>query len=198
MSEECLLTGRLEPTNEPYAIAKIAGIKLCESFNRQYGTDFRSVMPTNLYGPHDNFDLETSHVLPALIRKFHEAAESGAGEVEVWGTGKPRREFLFVDDLADACAFVMGLDKARYDEAVDPMLSHINVGTGQDVSIGELAETVKTVTGFGGEIRFNTDYPDGTLRKLLDVSKLKAMGWAASTELRDGIETTYEWFRNNA
>jgi len=198
MREECLLTGRLEPTNEPYAIAKIAGIKLCESFNRQYGTDFRSVMPTNLYGPHDNFDLETSHVLPALIRKFHEARESGAAAVEVWGTGRPRREFLFVDDLADACAFIMGLDKTSYDEAVEPMLSHINVGTGQDVSIGELAETVKTVTGFGGEIRFNTDYPDGALRKLLDVSKLKAMGWAASTELRDGIETTYEWFRDNA
>jgi GDP-L-fucose synthase len=150
MTEGCLLTGRLEPTNEPYAIAKIAGIKLCESYNRQYGTDFRSVMPTNLYGPHDNFDLATSHVLPALIRKFHEAKETGAAEVEVWGTGKPRREFLYVDDLADACAFVMNLDKADYDAAVEPMLSHLNVGTGHDVSILELAETVKSVTGFDG------------------------------------------------
>ena len=198
MAEDCLLTGRLEPTNEAYAIAKIAGIKLCESYNRQYGTDFRSVMPTNLYGPNDNFDLKTSHVLPALIRKFHEAKEAGAAEVEVWGTGKPRREFLFADDLADACTFIMCLDKASYDDAVKPMLSHINVGTGQDVSILELAEMIKSISGYDGEIRFNTDYPDGTPRKLLDVSKLKSLGWEARTELRDGIETTYRWFREIA
>ena len=198
MPEDCLLTGPLEPTNEPYAIAKIAGIKLCESFNRQYGTDYRSVMPTNLYGVNDNFDLQTSHVLPALIRKFHEARESGAEEVEVWGTGKPRREFLFVDDLAEACVFVMSIDKAQYDAAVEPMLSHINVGAGEDVSILELAEIIKAVTGFEGTIRFNTDYPDGTMRKLLDVSKLKSLGWEATTDLREGIDLTYRWFRENA
>jgi len=197
MSEDCLLTGPLESTHEPYAIAKIAGVKLCESFNRQYGSDFRSVLPTNLYGPNDNFDLATSHVLPALMRKFHEAKESGAAEVEVWGTGKPRREFLHVDDLADACTFVMSLDKTAYDNAVEPMLSHINVGAGEDVSIRELAEVVKSVTSFGGDIRFNTDYPDGTERKLLDVSKLKGLGWSATTGLRAGIENTYRWFREN-
>ncbi len=195
MPENSLLTGPLESTNEPYAIAKIAGIKLCESYNRQYGTDYRSAMPTNLYGPNDNFDLKTSHVLPALIRKFHEAKESGAKEVEVWGTGKPRREFLHVDDLADACVFIMNLDKTAYDRAVEPMLSHINVGTGEDVSIGELADIVKAVTGFEGEIRFNADYPDGTPRKLLDVSKLRSLGWQASTGLRNGIEQTYGWFQ---
>ena len=198
MPESSLLTGRLESTNEPYAIAKIAGIKLCESYNRQHGTDYRSVMPTNLYGVNDNFDLKTSHVLPALIRKFHEAKETGASEVEVWGSGKPRREFLFVDDLADACVFVVSLDKAQYDAAVEPMLSHINVGTGEDVSISELAEIVKSVTGFEGAIRLNADYPDGTMRKLLDVSKLRALGWKAQTGLREGIEATYRWFRENA
>ena len=198
MPESSLLTGPLESTNEPYAIAKIAGIKLCESYNRQHGTDYRSVMPTNLYGVNDNFDLKTSHVLPALIRKFHEAKETGASEVEVWGSGKPRREFLFVDDLADACVFVVSLDKAQYDAAVEPMLSHINVGTGEDVSISELAEIVKSVTGFEGAIRLNADYPDGTMRKLLDVSKLRALGWKAQTGLREGIEATYRWFRENA
>ncbi len=198
MPESSLLTGPLEPTNEPYAIAKIAGIKLCESYNRQYGTDYRSVMPTNLYGVNDNFDLKTSHVLPALIRKFHEARASGASEVEVWGSGKPRREFLFVDDLADACVFVAGLDKDQYDGAVEPMLSHINVGTGEDVSILELAEIVRSVTGFEGEIRLNADYPDGTMRKLLDVSRLQSLGWKAQVGLREGIEATYDWFRENA
>lgn len=198
MPESSLLTGPLESTNEPYAIAKIAGIKLCESYNRQHGTDYRSVMPTNLYGVNDNFDLKTSHVLPALIRKFHEAKETGASEVEVWGSGKPRREFLFVDDLADACVFVASLDKAQYAAAVEPMLSHINVGTGEDVSIFELAEIVKSVTGFEGGIRLNADYPDGTMRKLLDVSKLRALGWKAQTGLREGIEATYRWFRENA
>ena len=171
MREEALLTGTLEPTNEPYAIAKIAGIKLCESYNRQYGTDFRSVMPTNLYGPGDNFDLENSHVIPALIRKFHEAKTRGDPAVEVWGSGKPRREFLHVDDMAAACLFVMGLDAETYRANTQPMLSHINVGTGQDVTIAELAQTVKEVTGFQGEIRFDASKPDGSPRKLLDVVK---------------------------
>ena len=198
MPEDCLLTGPLEPTNAPYAIAKIAGIKLCESYNRQYGTDYRSVMPTNLYGPNDNFDLETSHVLPALMRKFHEAKCSDANEVEVWGSGRPRREFLYVDDLADACVFVMNLDKDEYESAVEPMLSHINVGTGEDVSILELAQLLKSVIGFEGEIRLNSSYPDGTMRKLLDVSKLNSLGWEAQTGLREGIEKAYAWFIANA
>jgi len=196
MPEAALMTGPLEPTNEPYAIAKIAGMKLCESYNRQHGTDFRSVMPTNLYGPQDNFDLETSHVLPALIRKFHEARTSGANEVEVWGTGKPRREFLHVDDLADACLFVMGLTQDSYREATEPMRSHLNVGTGTDVSIAELAEMVRGVVGFDGSIHFNTDYPDGTPRKLLDVSALAGLGWRAETNLADGLASTYAWFRD--
>jgi GDP-L-fucose synthase len=194
MTEEGLLTGVLEPTNEPYAIAKIAGIKLCESYNRQHGTDFRSVMPTNLYGPEDNFDLQTSHVLPALIRKFHEAKLAGAAEVEVWGSGTPRREFLHVDDLADACLFVMQLDAARHRAATAPMLSHLNVGTGTDVTIRELAELVREATGYTGRIRFNPGYPDGTPRKLLDVSKLAGLGWRARTGLADGIVETYRWF----
>ncbi len=198
MPEECLLTGPLEPTNEPYAIAKIAGIKLCESFNRQHGTDFRSVMPTNLYGPKDNFDLKTSHVLPAMIRKFHEARAAGVGSVELWGSGTPRREFLHVDDLAEACLFVMSLPKDRYASATQPMLSHLNVGTGTDVSIRELASLVREVVGFGGEIRFNPEYPDGTPRKLLDVSRLGALGWKASTDLRQGIASTYAWYQANA
>jgi len=194
MAEEALLTGPLEPTNEPYAIAKIAGIKLCESFNRQYGTDFRSVMPTNLYGPGDNFDLENSHVVPALLRKFHEAKESGATAVTVWGTGNPRREFLHVDDMADACVFVMGLDGATYRQYTQPMRSHINVGVGEDVSIRELAETVREVVGYSGEIRFDTSKPDGTPRKLLDVSLLTKLGWRPRWELRDGLAMTYAWY----
>lgn len=197
MREEALLTGPLEPTNEPYAIAKIAGIKLCESFNRQHGTDFRSVMPTNLYGPNDNFDLETSHVLPALLRKFHEAELSGAGSVEIWGTGTPRREFLHVDDLADACLFTMCLPLADYASATEPMRSHLNVGVGSDVSIRELAELIADITGFDGELRFNSDYPDGTPRKLLDVSRMTALGWRARIELPDGIRQTYDWFRQH-
>jgi GDP-L-fucose synthase len=197
MREEALLTGTLEPTNEPYAIAKIAGIKLCESYNRQYGTDFRSVMPTNLYGPGDNFDLENSHVIPALIRKFHEAKEAGADSVEVWGTGRPRREFLHVDDMAAACVFVMGLDAETYRARTEPMLSHINVGVGEDVTIRALAETVRDVTGFPGEIRFDSSKPDGTPRKLLDVSRLNAMGWEATIGLRQGLQSTYAWFLNN-
>jgi GDP-L-fucose synthase len=193
MREDALLTGTLEPTNEPYAIAKIAGIKLCESYNRQYGTDFRSVMPTNLYGPGDNFDLEKSHVIPALIRKFHEAKEKGAGWVEVWGTGTPKREFLHVDDMAAACVFVMQLDREVYARHTQPMLSHINVGTGQDVTVRELAETVGEVIGFAGEIRFDATKPDGTPRKLLDVSRLKALGWEAGIGLREGLAGTYSW-----
>ena len=194
MKEDALLTGVLEPTNEPYAIAKIAGIKLCESYNRQYGTDYRSVMPTNLYGPGDNFHPENSHVLPALIRRFHEAAQSGAEEVVVWGSGKPMREFLHVDDMAAASLFVLNLDKEIYARETQPMLSHINVGSGTDVTIRELAETVARVTGFGGRLAFDATKPDGTPRKLMDVSRLERLGWTASIGLQEGIEGTYRWF----
>lgn len=197
MREEALLTGTLEPTNEPYAIAKIAGIKLCESYNRQYGRDYRSVMPTNLYGPNDNFHPENSHVIPALMRRFHEAVQQGAGVVTVWGSGKPMREFLHVDDMAAACVFVMNLDEATYRAHTQPMLSHINVGTGVDCSIRELAETMARVTGFSGRIVFDTSKPDGTPRKLLDVSRLKALGWQASIDLETGLRETYAWFCAN-
>lgn len=197
MPESALLTGVLEPTNEPYAIAKIAGIKLCESYNRQHGTDYRSVMPTNLYGPGDNFHPENSHVLPALIRRFHEAVVSGAKEVTVWGSGRPRREFLHVDDMAEASLFVMNLARDTYARHTQPMLSHINVGTGIDVSIAELARIVADVTGFTGEIRFDATKPDGTMRKLMDVSRLTAIGWSAKTDLSQGIAATYAWFLNN-
>jgi nucleoside-diphosphate-sugar epimerase len=198
LCEQALLTGPLEPTNEPYAIAKIAGIKLCESYNRQYGTDYRSVMPTNLYGPNDNFHPENSHVLPALLRRFHEAAQSGAETVTIWGTGTPRREFLHVDDMAAASLFVLDLDRTIYTANTAPMLSHINVGTGRDVAIRELAEMIAEVTGFRGRIGFDTDKPDGTPRKLLDVSRLATMGWQAKVELRDGLQSTYEWFLTHA
>jgi len=194
MREDALLTGILEPTNEPYAVAKIAGIKLCESYNRQYGRDYRSVMPTNLYGPGDNFHPENSHVLPALMRRFHEAAQSGASEVVLWGSGKPMREFLHVDDMAAASLFVLDLDRATYDANTEPMLSHINVGTGTDVTIRALAEMVAEVTGFKGEIVQDTSKPDGTMRKLMDVSRLRDMGWTASIDLQSGIESTYAWF----
>ena len=197
MAEDALLTGVLEPTNEPYAIAKIAGIKLCESYNRQHGTDYRSVMPTNLYGPGDNFHPENSHVMPAMMRRFHEAARDGLDEVTVWGTGSPRREFLHVDDMAEASLFVMNLDREAYEAKTQPMLSHINVGTGQDVSIRELAELLADVTGFEGRLSFDTSKPDGTPRKLMDVSRLSSMGWTASTDLRSGVEQTYEWFKAN-
>lgn len=194
MSEAALLTGTLEPTNEPYAIAKIAGIKLCESYNRQYGTDYRSVMPTNLYGPGDNFHPENSHVLPALIMRFHEAVKNQIPEVVIWGSGKPMREFLYVDDMAAASLFVMDLDKDSYQRETQPMLSHINVGSGTDVTIRELAETVARVTGFKGRLAFDASKPDGSPRKLMDVSRLARMGWQASLSLEQGIKKTYAWF----
>ncbi|WP_132952761.1 GDP-L-fucose synthase [Rhodovulum bhavnagarense] len=197
MVEEALLTGVLEPTNEPYAIAKIAGIKLCESYNRQYGVDYRSVMPTNLYGPGDNFHPENSHVLPALIRRFHEAAQSGAGEVTIWGTGTPRREFLHVDDMAEAALFVLDLDREIYAANTEPMRSHINVGTGEDISILELAHLVAEITGYGGKIVTDPHKPDGTPRKLMDVSRLETMGWRAKIGLREGIRDSYRWFLEN-
>jgi len=198
MAETCLLTGTLEPTNEPYAVAKIAGIKLCESYNRQYGTDYRSVMPTNLYGPHDNFHPANSHVVPAMIRRFHEAVQSGADEVVVWGTSTPMREFLDVDDMAAASLFVLDLDRETYLANTDAMLSHINVGTGTDVTIRELAETIAAVTGFSGRLVFDTTKPDGTPRKLMDVSRLAEMGWRARVQLRDGLQDAYDWFLDNA
>ena len=185
MAEEALLTGALEPTNEPYAVAKIAGIKLCQAYRRQYGCDFISAMPTNLYGPGDNFDLEGSHVLPALIRKFHEAKVEGKQAVTIWGTGSPRREFLHVDDLADACVFLM----ESYDED-----GHVNVGTGEDLSIRELAEIVRDVVAPGLRLEFDTTKPDGMPRKLLDVSRLHDLGWRHRIDLREGIRATYSWF----
>ena len=194
MAESELLTGALEPTNEPYAVAKIAGIKLCESYNRQYGTDYRSVMPTNLYGPGDNYHGLNSHVVPAMIKRFHEAKEKALPSVEVWGTGKVMREFLHVDDMADASVFVMRLDKVTYQANTQPMLSHINVGTGDDVTIAELAQTVKKVVGFEGELVFNADKPEGTPRKLLDVSRINKMGWQASIGLEDGLANAYQWY----
>jgi len=197
MREDALLTGVLEPTNEPYAIAKIAGIKLCESYNRQYGVDYRSVMPTNLYGPGDNFHPENAHVLPALMRRFHEAKAEGRDEVLIWGSGTPMREFLHVDDMAEASLFIMDLERATYDAVTNPMLSHINVGTGTDVTIRELAETIGAVVGYEGRIGFDPSKPDGTMRKLMDVSRLAEMGWTAKTELRDGIGSTYRWFLDN-
>lgn len=194
MGEDTLLTGVLESTNEPYAIAKIAGIKLCESYNRQYGRDYRSVMPTNLYGPNDNFHPDNSHVIPALLRRFHEAVARGDAEVVIWGSGNPMREFLHVDDMAAACVHVMNLDKDTYNAHTQPMLSHINVGTGVDCTIRELAETVARVTGFKGNLVFDVTKPDGTPRKLLDVSRLKALGWQASISLEDGLRDAYAWF----
>ena len=194
MREDALLTGPLEPTNEPYAIAKITGIKLCESYARQYGRDYRSVMPTNLYGPGDNFHPENSHVVPALIRRFHEATEAKAPNVTVWGSGTPMREFLHVDDMAAASIHVMNLAAKTYAENSDPMLSHINVGTGIDCTIRELAETVMDVTGYDGELVFDGTKPDGTPRKLMDVSKLEKLGWKASIPLKQGLEQTYQWF----
>ena len=194
LTEEALLTGPLEPTNEPYAIAKIAGIKLCESYNRQYGTDYRSVMPTNLYGPGDKYDSENSHVLPALMARFHKAARDGADEVVIWGSGTPRREFLHVDDMADASLFVLDLPQDTYEQKTRAMLSHINVGTGEDISIAELAKILARVTGFSGRITYDRSRPDGTPRKLLDVSRLAALGWRSTIGLEDGVRQTYDWF----
>lgn len=194
MQESALLTGVLEPTNEPYAVAKIAGIKLCESYNRQYATDYRSVMPTNLYGENDNFHLENSHVIPAMIRKFHDAKVAGAASVTVWGTGVAMREFLHVDDMAAACLHVMNLPKEVYRQATAPMLSHLNVGTGTDVTIRQLAETVGKVVGFTGSIEWDSSKPDGTPRKLMDNSKLRSLGWQPKIELEQGLASTYQWF----
>jgi len=197
MSEDALLTGVLEPTNEPYAIAKIAGIKLCESYNRQYDVDYRCVMPTNLYGPGDNFHPENSHVLPALIRRFHEAARDGLEEVTIWGSGKPRREFLHVDDMAVASLFVLDLPRDIYQANTQPNLSHINVGSGTDISILELAQIIAKVTGFRGDIKTDITKPDGTMRKLMNVTRLSDMGWSASINLERGIKDTYQWYLDN-
>lgn len=202
MREDALLTGTLEPTNEPYAIAKIAGIKLCESYNRQYGeshgVDYRSVMPTNLYGPGDNYHPENSHVIPALIRRFHEAKLSAAPSVAIWGTGTPRREFLYVDDMAAASVHVMNLPKTTYAQHTQPMLSHINVGYGSDVTIAEVARTIAQVVGYQGEIRFDTSKPDGTPRKLMDSSRLQGLGWQAKVSLQVGLQQAYADFLSSA
>ncbi|MEH6503193.1 MAG: GDP-L-fucose synthase [Cycloclasticus sp.] len=196
IKETALLTGELEPTNEPYAIAKIAGIKLCESYNRQYGTDYRSVMPTNLYGPNDNYDLQNSHVIPALIRKIHEAKVTGEGFVEVWGSGAARREFLYVDDLAAACVSMMGIEKNEYQAKIPVRNSQINVGTGQDIAIKELVDLLVGVIGYQGQIEWDTSKPDGTPRKLLNVEKIATLGWVATTKLSDGLELTYQAYLN--
>ena len=197
MTEESLLTGLLEPTNEPYAVAKIAGIKLCESYNRQYGRDYRSVMPTNLYGINDNFHPENSHVIPAMMRRFHEAKVNNSKEVVVWGSGTPMREFLHVDDMAAASVHIMNLDDSTYHEYTKSMLSHINVGTGLDCTIRELAETLAKITGFEGDLKFDASKPDGAPRKLMDVSRLKSLGWQSSISLEAGLASTYEWFVEN-
>ena len=197
MREDALVTGTLEPTNEPYAVAKIAGIKLCESVNRQHGRDYRSVMPTNLYGPGDNFHPDNSHVIPALLRRFHEATRAGAAEVTIWGSGSPMREFLHVDDMAAACVHVLELPTEVYRAHTQPMLSHVNVGTGVDCTIRELAETIARVTGFRGRLVWDTTKPDGAPRKLLDVSRLAALGWRAQTGLEEGLRQTYAWFLEN-
>ena len=194
MEERHLLTGYLEPTNEPYAVAKIAGIKMCESYNRQYGTSYRSVMPTNLYGQGDNFNIKNSHVIPALIRKAHDAKVSGAPSMEVWGGGDGRREFLHVDDLADACVFIMQLDDKVYARDTSPMLSHINVGTGEDISIAELARRICQIVRYDGKLLFNTEMPHGAPRKLLDISRLAQLGWKSRISLDEGLKLTYRWF----
>jgi GDP-L-fucose synthase len=198
MKEEYLLTGELEYTNEPYAIAKIAGIKMCESYNIQYGTNFISVMPTNLYGPNDNFDLKNSHVIPALIRKIHEAKTNNLTEVEIWGSGRPRREFMYSEDMADACVFI--LEKIDFSNLISDKKeirnTHINIGTGIDISIKELAELIKNIIEFKGQLYFNIDKPDGTIVKRTDINQLKHLGWSAKTKLEEGIKKTYEWYKN--
>ena len=196
MREDAILTNTLEPTNEPYALAKIAGIKLCESYNRQHGTDFRSVMPTNLYGINDNFHSENSHVIPALMRRFHEAKMNKDTEVTIWGTGNSKREFLYVDDMAAASLFVLELDEQIYQANTKPMLSHINIGTGMDITIREMAETMKQVVGFKGRLTFDTAKVDGPPRKLIDVTKLSDIGWEYTTKLKEGLEKTYKWYLN--
>ena len=197
MKEGALLTGTLEPTNEPYAIAKISGIKLCESYNRQYGSDFRSVMPTNLYGTNDNFHPKNSHVIPGLMHRFHQAKINNTSDLMVWGSGKAMREFLYVDDMAEASLFVLELDKTIYQPNTEPMLSHINVGTGIDVNIKDLAEIMKKVVGFNGTISFDPSKPDGAPRKLIDVSRLSNMGWKHKVNLKDGLDKTYKWYLKN-
>jgi len=197
MSESALLTGGLEPTNAPYAIAKIAGIKICESYNRQYNRDYRSVMPTNLYGPGDNFHPENSHVIPALIRRLHEAKINGESTVSIWGSGTAKREFLHVDDMAAACIHIMDLPYSKYSKIIDAQLSHINVGTGQDCTIRELAETIADITGYKGSLSFDTSKPDGAPRKLLNITKLKKLGWNFSYSLESGIQDAYRWFLDN-
>lgn len=197
MEETELLTGELEPTNEPYAIAKIAGIKLCESYNRQYDTDYRSVMPTNLYGENDNFHPEQSHVVPAILRRFHEAKLNQQSEVSIWGSGQPKREFLYVDDMAEACIHVMNLSKDSYNDAVDERLSHINIGTGVDCTIKELALTVAKVVEYSGSIVFDETKPDGAPRKLLSVDRINSLGWQSTIDLESGLRKTYDWFLSN-
>lgn len=192
-----LMQGALEPTNEPYALAKIAGIKLCESYNRQYGTDYRSVMPTNLYGPRDNYHPQNSHVIPALLRRFHEARLSGADHITIWGTGRAQREFLHVDDMADASILVMNLSPQEYQRITQPRMSHINVGSGVDCSIAELVSTIGEVTGFAGKIEYDASKPDGSPRKLMDNSKLRSLGWQPSYSLKDGLSDAYQWYVNN-
>lgn len=197
IKEDALLTGILESTNEPYALAKIAGIKLCESYNRQYDTDFRSVMPTNLYGPNDNFHPENSHVIPAMMSRFHKAVSNGEDEVSIWGSGKPMREFLFVDDMASACIHIMNINKDEFSQYTLPMCSHINVGSGVDYSIRELAEVLAKVTGYKGNFVFDDSRPDGTPKKLLDVTRLASLGWKSSIGLQEGLERTYFWYKKN-
>lgn len=197
MGENSLLTGPLEPTNEPYAIAKIAGIKMCESYNRQYGYQYRSVMPTNLYGPGDNFHPENSHVIPALMRRLHEATVNNIKVVDIWGSGTPMREFLHVEDMAAASIFVMNLPQDVYETHTHPMTSHLNVGTGEDCTIANLAQTLADVIGYKGRLSFDKSKPDGTMRKLLDVSRLKSMGWSSSISLKEGLTETYQWFLDN-
>jgi GDP-L-fucose synthase len=197
MREDALLTDILEPTNEPYAIAKIAGIKLCESYNRQYDTDFRSIMPTNLYGPNDNFHPQNSHVIPALIHRFHQAKINNDDELAIWGSGNAMREFLYVDDMAQASIFVLELSKDSYQTNTKPMLSHINVGTGKDIAIRELAKIMKEVIGYNGKINYDFSKPDGAPRKLIDVSRLTNMGWKYSIDLEEGLSKTYNWYLKN-
>lgn len=197
IKEDSLLSGYLEPTNEPYAVAKIAGIKLCESFNRQFGTDYRSVMPTNLYGVNDNFHPENSHVIPALIRRFHEAKINNESEVVVWGTGKVKREFMYVDDMAEASIFILEMSKNKYIKNTEPMLSHINIGTGEDMTILEMSKIIRYVIGFKGKIVFDDSMPEGPQRKLMDVSRLLRMGWSYKTNFEEGLRKTYFWFLNN-